>query len=135
MKKPLQGLIIENRSRRLSKKSIKYLVIIHQFGLMSDIDEIERIVKENSLIVIEDAACALGSTFNGRKAGSIGEVGIFSFHPRKSITTGEGGAIVTNNKILADLVAKNLQPGIFQTNYKNFVMCPGADKTCYFKKC
>jgi len=40
-----------------------------------------------------------------------------------------------NNKILADLVAKNLQPGIFQTNYKNFVMCPGADKTCYFKKC
>lgn len=80
--------------------NIKYLVLIHQFGLISDVEEILDIAEKNKLTVVEDAACALGATYKGQKAGTFGDVAIFSFHPRKTITTGEGGAIVTNNEIL-----------------------------------
>lgn len=78
--------------------NLKYLVLIHQFGLISDVEEILDIAEKNKLTVVEDAACALGATYNGRKAGSFGKVAIFSFHPRKTITTGEGGAIVSNDE-------------------------------------
>lgn len=85
---------------RINKVNLKYLVLIHQFGLISDVEEILQIARENNLIVVEDAACALGAKYQSQKAGSFGKVAIFSFHPRKTITTGEGGAIVTNDVIL-----------------------------------
>jgi dTDP-4-amino-4,6-dideoxygalactose transaminase len=54
--------------------------------------------------IIEDAACAAGAAYKGRTAGSLGELGCFSFHPRKSITTGEGGMVTTNDDELAEKV-------------------------------
>ena len=72
------------------------MIPVHLFGLCSDMDPILKIAKKYHLWVIEDAACAFGSWYHGRHAGTFGEIGCFSFHPRKSITTGEGGMITTS---------------------------------------
>ena len=77
--------------------SVKAILPVHTFGQMADMEEILRIAKCYNLPVIEDAACALGATLRGRQAGNWGLMGCFSFHPRKAITTGEGGIITTNN--------------------------------------
>lgn len=69
---------------------------VHEFGAPCAMDHIMALAKEAGLAVIEDAACALGTTFRGRHVGTFGDAGCFSFHPRKAITTGEGGAVVTN---------------------------------------
>ncbi|RPE13229.1 DegT/DnrJ/EryC1/StrS family aminotransferase [Chitinophaga lutea] len=72
------------------------IIPVHEFGLSAEIGEIMNIAAKYSLHVIEDAACALGATENGRHVGTFGDFGSFSFHPRKAITTGEGGALLTN---------------------------------------
>jgi dTDP-4-amino-4,6-dideoxygalactose transaminase len=77
---------------------------VHPFGLPADMDPILEIAMERGLAVIEDAACALGAEYGGRPVGSIGMAGCFSFHPRKSITTGEGGMIATSDATLADRI-------------------------------
>ena len=59
--------------------------------------EIKRIAKKHKLIVVEERRCSLGSFYRKMHTGTIGDTGCFSFHPRKSITTGEGGIITTNN--------------------------------------
>lgn len=79
----------------------KAIIPVHEFGLSCDIDEVIRISKKHNLIVIEDAACALGATSNGQFVGGFGHAGSFSFHPRKAITGGEGGMLVTNDDELA----------------------------------
>jgi dTDP-4-amino-4,6-dideoxygalactose transaminase len=80
----------------------RVVVPVHEFGLPADLDAVLDLAKEFDMEVIEDAACALGAAYNGRPVGTFGCMGIFSFHPRKAITTGEGGAIVTNDDALAD---------------------------------
>jgi len=59
--------------------------------------EISRLVREHDLIMIEDCAHSIGATFDGKKVGSFGDAGCFSFYATKNITTGEGGMIVTDN--------------------------------------
>jgi dTDP-4-amino-4,6-dideoxygalactose transaminase len=80
------------------------IVVVHLFGKAAPMDEIMAIARRHSLAVIEDAACAVGTTYKGRPVGAIGDIGCFSFHPRKVITTGEGGMVTTNRKDLADRV-------------------------------
>jgi perosamine synthetase len=75
----------------------KAIIPVHVYGNMCDMDAIMQIAAEYDLKVLEDAAEALGSEFNGRKAGSIGHAGVFSFHGTKTMTTGEGGMMVTND--------------------------------------
>jgi dTDP-4-amino-4,6-dideoxygalactose transaminase len=75
---------------------------VHEFGLVADLNAILDIAGEFRLQVIEDAACALGATYNGRPVGTFGSMGILSSHPRKAVTTGEGGAIVTNDDALSE---------------------------------
>jgi len=77
------------------------VVPVHQFGLAADMAGVLSTAGEYDLDVIEDGACAIGSTWQSQPVGTLGKMGIFSFHPRKSITTGEGGAIVTNDDELA----------------------------------
>jgi dTDP-4-amino-4,6-dideoxygalactose transaminase len=72
------------------------IIPVHLFGLCSDMDPILKLAQKHHLWVIEDAACAFGSWYHGHHAGTLGEIGCFSFHPRKSITTGEGGMITTS---------------------------------------
>jgi dTDP-4-amino-4,6-dideoxygalactose transaminase len=78
------------------------IIPVHLFGLSADMNPIMEIARRHSLYVVEDAACALGTTYRGQHVGVIGDVGCFSFHPRKSITTGEGGMLTTNRAELAE---------------------------------
>lgn len=82
----------------------KALMPVHLFGLCADMDPVMQIARKHQLRVIEDAACAIGAYYNGRHAGTFGDAGCFSFHPRKSITTGEGGMVVTNDPEIAQKV-------------------------------
>ena len=75
---------------------------VHLFGLSADVDPCLAFAREHGLAVLEDAACALGATYYGRPCGSMGDAGCFSFHPRKVITTGEGGMVVTDDDALAE---------------------------------
>lgn len=77
------------------------IVPVHEFGLCCDIEKVNAIAKEYNLQVIEDAACALGARIGNKHQGAFGNTSCISFHPRKSITTGEGGMILTDDAALA----------------------------------
>jgi perosamine synthetase len=76
----------------------KAILVVHQIGLPADIDQFKSLCEEKNLVLIEDAACAAGSSYQGKKIGSHSDLVCFSFHPRKVITTGDGGMITTNNE-------------------------------------
>jgi perosamine synthetase len=77
------------------------ILVVHTFGYPAAMKEILEIARSHKLYLIEDACEALGAEYDGRKAGSFGDVAIFGFYPNKQITTGEGGAVVTRNDGLA----------------------------------
>jgi len=79
----------------------KAVIPVHLFGLCADMTAL-RDVLPPGVAVIEDAACAAGATLDGRPAGGLGTMACFSFHPRKSITTGEGGMLTTDDEALAE---------------------------------
>lgn len=88
--------------RTISKHpEAKALLIVHLFGLCCDMDAIMEIVRKHDLLLIEDCAQAHGAEWNGKKAGTFGNVGCFSFYPTKNMTTSEGGAVVTNDPEVA----------------------------------
>lgn len=82
----------------------KAIIPVHLFGYCADIDAIKK--EAPGIPLVEDAACATGSMYKGNYAGTLGSIGCFSFHPRKIITTGEGGMITTNNDHLAEVISK-----------------------------
>lgn len=81
----------------------KAIMVVHQIGMPADLDAFLALGKAHGIPILEDAACALGSRYKGRPIGTDGVMACFSFHPRKIVTTGEGGVITTNN---ADLAAE-----------------------------
>jgi perosamine synthetase len=91
-------------AKRITKKT-KAVIAVHLFGLCADIPAIRNVLPSN-VMLFEDAACAAGASLNGIPAGGLTDAGAFSFHPRKSITTGEGGMVTTNNAELADVMSK-----------------------------
>tara|TARA_A100001388_G_C28757830_1_gene495979 strand:+ start:35 stop:1225 length:1191 start_codon:yes stop_codon:yes gene_type:complete len=86
---------------KLITKRTKVILPVHLFGLAAEMDRIIKIAKTYKLSIIEDAACGFGSKINGKHTGTFGDTGCFSFHPRKAITTGEGGMITTSDADLA----------------------------------
>jgi dTDP-4-amino-4,6-dideoxygalactose transaminase len=78
-------------------KNVKAVIFVDALGNPSGINNIKAICKEFNIPLIEDAACAIGSSIDGIKVGNIADLTCFSFHPRKLLTTGEGGAVLTNN--------------------------------------
>jgi perosamine synthetase len=86
---------------RETSKRVKAILPVHTFGQMADMGAVLELANRYEVPVIEDAACALGATWHGRQAGTWGVMGCFSFHPRKAITTGEGGMITTADAGLA----------------------------------
>ncbi|MEH6841409.1 UDP-4-amino-4,6-dideoxy-N-acetyl-beta-L-altrosamine transaminase, partial [Priestia megaterium] len=87
----------ESIKQKITSKT-KAIIPVHFTGQPVELDEILKIAQDYNLIIIEDAAHALGATYKDRKIGSIGDMTMFSFHPVKHITTGEGGIITTNNE-------------------------------------
>lgn len=86
-------------------RETKAIIVVHLFGYPAEMDEIMQIAKEHDLKVIEDAAQAPGCTYKGSHIGIIGDIGVFSFNQNKTITTGEGGIIVTNDDELAKRIS------------------------------
>lgn len=91
------NLDIEDVEKKINSKT-KAILLVHQIGMPADIDSFAKLAKKYNLKLIEDAACAAGSAYKGSKIGSHSELVCFSFHPRKVITTGDGGMITTNNE-------------------------------------
>jgi perosamine synthetase len=91
---------------------------VHLFGLCADMPAIERIAARHGLWIVEDAACAFGAWIGDRHAGTFGDAGAFSFHPRKSITTGEGGMVTTSDAALAERCRRLRDHGASRTDHE-----------------
>ena len=91
----------EQIQEKITEKT-KAIIPVDFYGQLCDYDKINKIAKENNLLVIEDACQAVNASFGGKKAGSFGDIGCFSFYATKNMTCGEGGAITTDNKEYAD---------------------------------
>ena len=91
----------DDLKKRITSKT-KVIIPVHLFGLCANMDAIKAIA--GNIPLVEDGACAAGAAYKGTPAGALGTIGCFSFHPRKSVTTGEGGMITTNDDYFADVI-------------------------------
>jgi len=105
------NLDVEDVRKKITDKT-KAILIVHQIGMPADLDAFQTLCKEKGLILIEDAACAIGSSYKGKKIGSHSDLVCFSFHPRKVITTGDGGMIATGREDYADRMRLLRQHGM-----------------------
>ena len=86
-------------------ENTKAIVVVHLYGYCADMSPIMELAKKHNLLVIEDTAQAMGSRINGQMAGTFGDLGVFSFHSHKNITTlGEGGMLVVKEQKMADII-------------------------------
>ena len=92
------------RKSAIKNRKLKAILPVDVFGQPADLDPINAVAREHGLRVIEDSCEALGATYKGRKAGMLGEFGVFAFYPNKQITTGEGGMILTDDEKAANLM-------------------------------
>ena len=90
------NLSLEDTKAKITAKT-KAILLVHQMGMPANIKEFQKLCNEQNLVLIEDAACAIGSSIKGQKIGSHSDLVCFSFHPRKVITTGDGGMVATSN--------------------------------------
>lgn len=107
----VEKLLANDKDRR-----IKVIMPVHLFGLCADMPKIMELAKRYNLRVVEDSACGLDAWIGKRHSGTSGDVGCFSFHPRKAITTGEGGMIVTDNEEIASKVTSLRDHGAAKTD-------------------
>jgi dTDP-4-amino-4,6-dideoxygalactose transaminase len=107
--------------KKIGKKT-KAIIPVHLFGQCVDMDPILEIARKHNLKVVEDAAQAIGAKYKDKKAGTIGDLGCFSFFPSKNLGgAGDGGMVVTNNESLADLVRKLRVHGATQKYFHSMV--------------
>ena len=100
---------VPDATARVTEKT-RAIIPVHLFGLCANIDRLRTAIPEHVKIV-EDAACAAGAVYRGRSAGCLGDVAAFSFHPRKAVTTGEGGMLTTNDPGIAECVNRQRNHG------------------------
>lgn len=93
---------VDDLKKKITSKT-KAIIPVHLFGLCADMDAVKKVA--GNIPLVEDGACAAGAGYKGNAAGSLGTIGCFSFHPRKSVTTGEGGMITTNDDKLAEVIS------------------------------
>lgn len=109
---PETGNLDPDACRGLITPRTRAIVPVDYAGRPADLDAFRGLAKEHGLSLIEDACHALGATYRGRAVGSLSDMTVFSFHPVKSITTGEGGAVLTNDPALRDRIVEFRQHGI-----------------------
>jgi dTDP-4-amino-4,6-dideoxygalactose transaminase len=105
------NLDVQDAERKIGPKT-KAILLVHQIGMPADIDAFAALAKKHNLKLIEDAACAAGSAYKGGKIGSHSELVCFSLHPRKVISTGDGGFITTNNEAYYERIKLLRQHGM-----------------------
>ena len=94
----------------------KAILPVHLFGLSADMNPIVELARKYDLWIVEDAACGFGARYKGEHVGTFGDTGCFSFHPRKAITTGEGGMVTTNDGELAEKIRRLRDHGAAMTD-------------------
>lgn len=105
------NLDVRDVERRIGPKT-KAIILVHQLGLPADVDAFADLARRRGLRLIEDAACAIGCAYKGRPIGSHSELVCFSFHPRKVVTTGDGGMVTTNSDEHATRLRRLRQHGM-----------------------
>ena len=123
-------LDLEDLERKITRRS-RAIIAVDPFGVPAPLPELEEMARRNSLFLIEDAACALGSSIEGRRCGAFGDFGCFSFHPRKLLTTGEGGIVTCADDALSDRITNLSNHGgrregvgyVFEEAGFNYRMC------------
>lgn len=122
---------IDRHTLNISPKNIeaaitektKAIIPVHFAGMPCDMDEIEAIAEKNGLFIVEDAAHALGASYKGRKIGADrgkGRAAVFSFHPTKNITTGEGGMVCTGDDDVAEMISALRQNGMSKNAWNRY---------------
>jgi perosamine synthetase len=106
----------ENISKVLSKKT-RLIIVTHTYGNMCDMQNIASLARRRKIYLMEDAAQALGSKYKNKFAGTIGDIGVFSFTSTKTLVTGEGGAICVKKKTLYDKITLYRNYGYMKKNY------------------
>jgi perosamine synthetase len=106
---------IQQIESKITSKT-KAILPVHLFGLSADMQPIIELAKKHNLWVVEDAACGFGAKYKGEHVGTLGDTGCFSFHPRKAITTGEGGMVTTNDNVLAEKIRRLRDHGAAMTD-------------------
>ncbi len=109
----------EDIEKRITKRT-RAVIPVHFAGAPCDLDPIRRLCKERGLSLVEDAAHAIGTSYKGRLVGSDSEVAIFSFHPIKNMTTGEGGMILCSDRKRADRMRRLRFHGISRDAWKRY---------------
>lgn len=109
------NLDVNDAARKITSRT-KAILPVHLFGLSADMDPVMALARQHKLWVVEDAACGFGSTYQGHHVGTLGDTGCFSFHPRKAITTGEGGMITTQSDALAERLRRLRDHGAAMTD-------------------
>jgi dTDP-4-amino-4,6-dideoxygalactose transaminase len=94
------NLDVKQLAEKITSRT-RAILPVHLFGMPADMESVCRLARQHGLHVVEDAACGFGTLYRGRHVGGLGDLGCFSFHPRKAITTGEGGMITTFDDELA----------------------------------
>lgn len=109
---PATGNLDPKAAAKAMTSKTKAIVPVDFAGLPVDLDEFKKLAKSKNILIIEDGCHALGATYKRKKIGGLSDMTIFSFHPVKSITTGEGGAVLTNKKEFYDRLMKFRSHGI-----------------------
>jgi perosamine synthetase len=114
--------------RKITPKT-KLILPVDQIGIPCNMDAINELAENKNLMVLEDAACAFASRNRGRPVGSLCDITIFSLHARKIITTGEGGMIVTTNKLLAEKLKRLRHQGMSLSDFDRHQSSPTLFET------
>lgn len=99
------NLDLSDVERRITERT-KAILLVHQLGLPADITGFQALARDRDLVLLEDAACAIGSTYDGVPIGGHGNLTCFSFHPRKLLTTGDGGMITSTSDEVAGVLRR-----------------------------
>ena len=107
--------------KKIINKKTKAVVTINTYGNMYELDKLSKFLKQRKILLIEDAAESFGSKYLNKQSGTFGDIGTFSFHATKNITTGEGGLVITNKKKFSKKLALYRSHGVIKKRYFHLV--------------